>query len=292
VKRYVHGAGIDEILVQTQGSIDAFYHHDALGSTVLLTNASGNIVRSYEYDVFGQVSNPPSLDDMFSADPYANRFLYTGREFLKEANLYDYRNRVYSAELGRFLQTDPIRFDAGDVNLYRYVGNGSLNWVDAVGLKFTIDPSAPKDWRSKTQKDLNKVERDLKKNAKDNPKDPCAQKAYKDFMDLKNDPSYNVTITPTTGGNTYDPSTNTIEFNAWKPTGGTDADGSNLRDASIGLGHEIGHAIDDKDGGINYGPAKDPTRFPNHAEETAVNFENEIRNGRWPNDPGRQRLKY
>jgi RHS repeat-associated protein len=134
VKRYVHGAGIDEILVQTQGSTDAFYHHDALGSTVLLTNASGNIVRSYEYDAFGQVSNPPSVEDMFSADPYANRFLYTGREFLKEANLYDYRNRVYSAELGRFLQTDPIRFDAGDVNLYRYVANNPVNGVDPLGL--------------------------------------------------------------------------------------------------------------------------------------------------------------
>jgi RHS repeat-associated protein len=134
VKRYVHGAGIDEILVQTQGSTDAFYHHDALGSTVLLTNASGNIVRSYEYDVFGQVSNPPSVDNLFSADPYANRFLYTGREFLKEANLYDYRNRVYSAELGRFLQTDPIRFDAGDGNLYRYVGNNPLNKIDPTGL--------------------------------------------------------------------------------------------------------------------------------------------------------------
>jgi RHS repeat-associated protein len=135
VKRYVHGAGIDEILVQTQGSTDAFYHQDALGSTVLLTNASGNIVRSYEYDVFGQVSNPPSVDDIFSTHPYANRFLYTGREFLKEANLYDYRNRVYSPDLGRFLQTDPIRFDAGDVNLYRYVSNNPVNYVDPLGLE-------------------------------------------------------------------------------------------------------------------------------------------------------------
>jgi RHS repeat-associated protein len=71
---------------------------------------------------------------MFSADPYANRFLYTGREFLKEANLYDYRNRVYSAELGRFLQTDPIRFEAGDGNLYRYVNNNSSAWFDPFGL--------------------------------------------------------------------------------------------------------------------------------------------------------------
>jgi RHS repeat-associated protein len=101
---------------------------------VLLTNASGNIVRSYEYDVFGQVSNPSSVDNLFSADLYANRFLYTGREFLKEANLYDYRNRVYSAELGRFLQTDPIRFEAGDGNLYRYVANNPVNGVDPLGL--------------------------------------------------------------------------------------------------------------------------------------------------------------
>jgi RHS repeat-associated protein len=78
---------------------------------------------------------PPSVDDMFSADPYANRFLYTGREFLKEANLYDYRNRVYSAELGRFLQTDPIRFDAGDGNLYRYVANNLVNAIDPFGLQ-------------------------------------------------------------------------------------------------------------------------------------------------------------
>jgi RHS repeat-associated protein len=73
------------------------------------------------------------VDNLFSADPYANRFLYTGREFLKEANLYDYRNRVYSAELGRFLQTDPIRFEAGDGNLYRYVGNNSTRYIDPFG---------------------------------------------------------------------------------------------------------------------------------------------------------------
>jgi RHS repeat-associated protein len=79
------------------------------------------------------------VEDMFSADPYANRFLYTGREFLKEANLYDYRNRVYSAELGRFLQTDPIRFEAGDGNIYRYVFNSPTMQLDSMGLGFWSD---------------------------------------------------------------------------------------------------------------------------------------------------------
>jgi len=36
------------------------------------------------------------------------------------------------------LQTDPIRFDAGDTNLSRYVGNNPMNWVDPLGLDATF----------------------------------------------------------------------------------------------------------------------------------------------------------
>ncbi|NJK91421.1 MAG: RHS repeat-associated core domain-containing protein, partial [Blastochloris sp.] len=74
------------------------------------------------------------LGNSLNASFYSNRFLYTGREWIQEIGLYDYRNRVYSPELGRFLQTDPIRFDAGDVNLYRYVGNNSIMYTDPSGL--------------------------------------------------------------------------------------------------------------------------------------------------------------
>ncbi len=73
--------------------------------------------------------------------------MFTGREFLTEVNLYDYRNRMYSADLGRFLQTDPLRFDAGDVNIYRYCGNNVLNLTDGMGLcgnkYFTPSPEPP-----------------------------------------------------------------------------------------------------------------------------------------------------
>jgi len=65
--------------------------------------------------------------------------MFTGREWIAEAGLYDYRNRVYSADLGRFIQTDPIRFDAGDVNLYRYVGNNPVNAVDPLGLEILLE---------------------------------------------------------------------------------------------------------------------------------------------------------
>jgi uncharacterized protein RhaS with RHS repeats len=51
---------------------------------------------------------------------------------------YDYRNRVYSATLGRFLQTDPIRFEAGDGNLYRYVKNNSARYSDPTGEQLGV----------------------------------------------------------------------------------------------------------------------------------------------------------
>ena len=41
---------------------------------------------------------------------------------------------MYSAAMGRFLQPDPIRFDAGDVNIYRYVQNNMVNATDPYGL--------------------------------------------------------------------------------------------------------------------------------------------------------------
>jgi RHS repeat-associated protein len=43
-------------------------------------------------------------------------------------------DRIDSPTLGCFLQPDPIGFDAGDVNWYRYVGNNAVNYTDPDGL--------------------------------------------------------------------------------------------------------------------------------------------------------------
>jgi len=52
-----------------------------------------------------------------------------------ELGLMLYRNRYYSTGLGRFINRDPIGYNAGDVNLYRYVGNMPGIWVDPLGLQ-------------------------------------------------------------------------------------------------------------------------------------------------------------
>jgi RHS repeat-associated protein len=67
--------------------------------------------------------------------PAGNRFLFTGREWLKDMRVYDFRARLYQPELGRFLQPDPKQFEAGDYNLYRYCNNAPVNKSDPMGLR-------------------------------------------------------------------------------------------------------------------------------------------------------------
>ncbi|MCP4401559.1 MAG: RHS repeat-associated core domain-containing protein [bacterium] len=54
---------------------------------------------------------------------------------------YYYRARIYSPELGRFLQTDPLGYVNG-LNLYAYVGNNPASWRDPYGLLTGVEEMA------------------------------------------------------------------------------------------------------------------------------------------------------
>ena len=60
---------------------------------------------------------------------------FTGQVFDCESGLMLYRNRYYHSGLRRFITRDPIGYDAGDENLYRYMGNDTLSFVDPLGYK-------------------------------------------------------------------------------------------------------------------------------------------------------------
>ncbi|MEN6374978.1 MAG: RHS repeat-associated core domain-containing protein, partial [Smithella sp.] len=61
-------------------------------------------------------------------------YTYTAREYDYETGLYFYRARYYDPKAGRFITKDPISFAGGDVNLYNYVKNNPLNWIDPWGF--------------------------------------------------------------------------------------------------------------------------------------------------------------
>lgn len=132
---YVQGSGDDEVLARnpTIGAT-SYYIQDGNNNVTTLTDGSGAVQERYTYDVFGAPTIQNSAGTTLSASAFGNRFLFTGREYIAELGLYDYRNRVYSPSLGRFLQTDLIRFQGGDINIYRYVANNPVNLSDPEGL--------------------------------------------------------------------------------------------------------------------------------------------------------------
>jgi len=102
-----------------------------------VTDQSGALMeRVYYTDAFGTPTFKNGSGATLAGTTTGTRFLFTGREWLATLSLYDYRNRTYSAELGRFIETDPIWFNAGDVNLYRYVFNRPIIGTDPMGLLF------------------------------------------------------------------------------------------------------------------------------------------------------------
>ncbi|QEI14040.1 RHS repeat-associated core domain-containing protein [Cellvibrio japonicus] len=51
-----------------------------------------------------------------------------------DTDLVCFGYRDYDPEVGRWTARDPIGFEGGDINLYRYVLGDPINWVDIDGL--------------------------------------------------------------------------------------------------------------------------------------------------------------
>ena len=123
-KRFVYGPLIDEPVCMITPTGRYYYHADALGSVVALSDASGSLAETYAYSPFGKMNSSGSV---------GNPYLFTGRRLDPESGLYYYRNRHYDAEDGRFIQPDPIGF-VGGANFYAYVKNNPINDFDPFGL--------------------------------------------------------------------------------------------------------------------------------------------------------------
>lgn len=143
VVRYLRSLNLDDPFIRIGGE-KTYYHLDALGSTMALTDSLGAVTTTYNYAPFGTTSSTGSS---------SNHLQYTGREH-DDTGLYYYRARYYSPQSARFISEDPLLNSkawavAGNSpprvrigkrlpktgNAYRYVDNNPLRYVDPLGLQ-------------------------------------------------------------------------------------------------------------------------------------------------------------
>lgn len=116
---YVRGLSL--IASKTDKGI-TYYHYNAHGDVVQLTDSTGNVIRDYTYDAFGVEQGADEAD--------ANPFRYSGEQFDAETGNYYLRARYYAPGTGRFTQEDPIM---DGLNWYAYCAGNPVAFVDPSG---------------------------------------------------------------------------------------------------------------------------------------------------------------
>ncbi len=107
------------------------YHFDYRGSTIAVTDTSGNVTDTFEYNAYGKIVSRTGNSDII--------FCYNGRDgVVTEKNGLIYmRARYYSPDIRRFVNADIIRgaiSDSTSLNRYAYVNGNPASLVDPLGL--------------------------------------------------------------------------------------------------------------------------------------------------------------
>ena len=121
-------------LLARVGPVDSkpvFYHFDALGSTVALTDSSARVITRFSYDPYGAGRSLPVSDECFG---------FVGREGVsaETCGLSEMGVRFYGADVGRFTSVDPLIASGGGLfqrfARYSYCRGAPTNRIDPTGM--------------------------------------------------------------------------------------------------------------------------------------------------------------
>jgi RHS repeat-associated protein len=127
VSRFVYGSKGNVPDYMVKGGTTYRIVSDHLGSPRLVVNVADNTVaQALDYDVWGNLTQ--------DSNPGFQPFGFAGGLYDPDTKLIRFGARDYDAQTGRWTAKDPIGFGGGDTNLYGYVVNDPVNFVDPLGL--------------------------------------------------------------------------------------------------------------------------------------------------------------
>lgn len=124
--RYIRPDTLDQVFGRIANGDALWDFTDHQGSLRDMVTADGLTHEQVNYDAFGNITLDSDL---------RGRYGFTGREYDVEIEMQYNRARYYDATTGRWINPDPLGFDAGDSNLYRYLRNDSTQGNDPSGLQ-------------------------------------------------------------------------------------------------------------------------------------------------------------
>ena len=127
---YIRGTSLAAAFDWDEGSKgdNRFYTQNAHGDVVNITDADGDVIKSYTYDAFGVEKNISDID--------TNVFRYCGEYFDTETGTIYLRARYYNPTTGRFISRDSFvgkKSDPLSLNLYTYCANNPVRYIDPSG---------------------------------------------------------------------------------------------------------------------------------------------------------------
>ncbi len=93
----------------------------------MIVDSAGNITKRIDYDSFGNIIND-------TTPGFTIPFGFAGGLHDIDTGLVRFGARDFNPGIGRWTAKDPIDFAGGDVNLYGYVQNDPVNFVDPLGF--------------------------------------------------------------------------------------------------------------------------------------------------------------
>jgi len=129
-RTYTYGLARISQYQQVSGTwTPSFYGYDGFGTVRQLTNSSGAITDTYDYDAFGNKVN--------STGTTLNNYLYRGEQFDPDLGLYYLRARYYNPNTGRFMSRDVADGDLSDpatLHKYLYAKGDPIDEMDPSGM--------------------------------------------------------------------------------------------------------------------------------------------------------------
>jgi RHS repeat-associated protein len=119
------GGGIGGLLQLRRGTSDYVYQYDGRGNVSSLLDSGENIAASYRYDAFGNL--------LAMGGSFDQPFQFNTKRCDQGSGLNYYGYRFYAPAIGRWMNRDPLG-EEGGINLYGFVQNDPVNWVDPWGL--------------------------------------------------------------------------------------------------------------------------------------------------------------